>query len=237
MHERYAHGFLRGKRSTKRHLATASILVAGIVVIAAFVAAPSVASDLGGLCSGPQELTVGQWARYQTDVPLLARKMEARYAIVGREAVDGKDHYWLELTIGTAAGDMILQFLIPSYPFEPESLQRAVMKMNAALPAMEFPAAAAANLLANDNLSDPLRQACEASTSAVEESVTVPAGTFDAHRVPLKRLGKDIWVSPSVPFAVVKMVDSNGKGLELLDHGTGAESSITETPQKMPGSS
>ena len=52
-----------------------------------------------------------------------------------------------------------------------------------------------------------------------------------------KQLAKDIWVSPLAPFGVIKMTDADGKGLVLLDHGTGAESSITETPQKVPGSS
>ena len=43
-------------------------------------------------------------------------------------------------------------------------------------------------------------------------------------------------VSPDVPFGVIKLADADGKGLELLAYGTDAESSITETPQKMPGS-
>ena len=86
------------------------------------------------------------------------------------------------------------------------------------------------------HLSDPIRRACEAAESATKESISVAGGTFDAFRVPLKRLGKVIWVTPDVPFGVVKLADADGKGLELLAYGTDAESSITETPQKMPGS-
>ena len=130
---------------------------------------------------------------------------------------------------------MILQFLVSGYPYDPDSVQRAIGKMNPALPAMEYPGVMAATMATNDNLSEPMRMACEEEDNGVQESVTVPAGTFIALRIPLPRLGKDIWISPEVPFGVVKMVEPDGKGLELIAHGTGATSSITETPQKMPG--
>ena len=50
------------------------------------------AAELGGLCAGSRLLTVGQWAKYQSDVPFLTTMQESRLAIVGTEAVDGKDH-------------------------------------------------------------------------------------------------------------------------------------------------
>ncbi len=194
------------------------------------------ASDLGGLCDGTHQVTVGEWAKFATDVPFLTDKLEARYAIVGTEAFDGKDHYWLEVDIPTPAGSMILQFLIPEYPYDPSTVRRTVAKMNPELPAMEYPQALGATMQPHDNLSDPIRRACEAADSATKESITVAGGTFEAFRIPLKRLAKVIWVSPDVPFGVVKLADADGKGLELVAHGTDAESSITETPQKMPGS-
>ena len=54
------------------------------------LAGPAASSGLGELCDGTQQVTVGQWAQYQTDVPFLTAKMEARFAIVDTEAVDGK---------------------------------------------------------------------------------------------------------------------------------------------------
>ena len=63
----------------------------------------------------------------------------------------------------------------------------------------------------------------------------MPAGTFRALRVPARGLGKDIWISADVPFGVIKMAEPDGKGLELIAYGADAESSITETPQTMPG--
>jgi len=46
---------------------------------------------------------------------------------------------------------------------------------------------------------------------------------------------KDIWVSQDVPFGVVKIAERNGKGLELMEYGSNAESAIKEIPQKLPG--
>ena len=208
-----------------------------LATVASMLCAPAMtASDLGGLCDGNRQVTLGEWAKFATDVPFLKDKLEARYAIVGTEAFDGQDHYWLEVEIPTAGGSMILQFLVPGYPYDPSTVRKTVAKMSPDLPAMEYPQALGASMQPNDSLSDPIRGACEAADSATKESISVAGGTFDAFRIPLKRLGKVIWVSPDVPFGVVKLADADGKGLELVAHGTDAESSITETPQKIPGS-
>ena len=53
----------------------------------------------------------------------------------------------------------------------------------------------------------------------VQETVTVPAGTFSATRIPLRRMGKDIWLSSSVPFGIVKLADADDKGMQLIAYG------------------
>ena len=204
-------------------------------VLSALAASTVAASGLGPLCEENRQLTVGEWAKYAIDAPFLQDRMEARYAVVGAEAVEGTEHYWLELQVPTAGGDMILQFLVPGYPFDESNVAKAIAKMNPELPAMEYPAEFGASMRSNDNLSDPIRRACEEADSASRESITVGAGTFDAFRIRLERLAKDVWISPEVPFGVVKLADAEGKGLELVAFGTDAESSITETPQKFPG--
>jgi hypothetical protein len=67
-----------------------------------------------------------------------------------------------------------------------------------------------------------------------EESVTVPAGTFQALRYHDAKHEADTWVVPDRPFLMVK---AKGKDFELslVSSGDDAESSITETPQEMPG--
>ena len=52
------------------------------LVLLFLVTTPVFAAGPGILCGGHSSLTVGQWAKYQTDVPLLKTKMESRYAIV-----------------------------------------------------------------------------------------------------------------------------------------------------------
>ncbi len=99
------------------------------------------------------------------------------------------------------------------------------------MPPMEIPPGSAQK----DNLSDPIRLACEELEKGVPESVTVPAGTFSATRIPLRRLGKDIWLSTSVPFGIVKLVDADDKGMQLIAFGSDAEPAITEAPQTFPG--
>jgi hypothetical protein len=65
------------------------------------------------------------------------------------------------------------------------------------------------------------------------ESVTVPAGTFQALHI-RDNDGGEAWASKDLGmFAVVKVVSKDGMVMELTDRGTGAKSAITETPQPM----
>jgi hypothetical protein len=45
----------------------------------------------------------------------------------------------------------------------------------------------------------------------------------------------EIWVQPDLQFAMVKGILKDGGMMELTGQGTGAKSSITETPVAMPG--
>jgi hypothetical protein len=190
-------------------------------------------SSMSSVCDGVP-LTVGQWARFEFD-GFGSVTMTARYAIVGTEPVDGVEHYWLEFEVPMPTGNtsMIFKLLIPGWPYESESVRGAVMKMSTDLPAMEAPPEMAMNM-GKDNLSDPLVLAC-AEDEATPDSVTVPAGTFTATRNSPRSYGRDVWLSSEVPFGLVKTAEPDGKGLRLLEFGTGAESAITETPQRMPG--
>lgn len=79
-----------------------------------------------------------------------------------------------------------------------------------------------------------LGKVCEGVTLEGEESVTVPAGTFKALRYHSSEYDSDTWVVPKRPFFMVK---TKGKDFELglTSSGGGARSSLTETPQEMPG--
>lgn len=193
-----------------------------------------VAADIGELCSGSTGLLDGQWARYATDAPLMKERVESRHAIVGMEA----GHYWMEFEAVTpmGSGAVIMKILIPGWPYAVGSVKRALMQLPRvegmdSMPPMEMPPSA----VQKDNLSDPIRMACEELDKGFPEQVTVAAGTFNAMRIPVRQLGKDVWLSSSVPFGIVKMADTDNKGTELMAFGSDAQSAIIESPQRLPG--
>ncbi|HEX2149332.1 MAG TPA: hypothetical protein VHI31_04050, partial [Actinomycetota bacterium] len=129
--------------------------------------------------------------------------------------------------------NMIYQILTPGNPAEVDEAQEIVfkpgdkqaMRMNGMMMKMIRGQLKKNSILAN---------LCEGIAPAGEESVTVPAGTFKAIRYHDSKHDADTWVVPDRPFVMVK---SKGKDFELslAASGDGAKSSITETPQEMPG--
>ena len=70
------------------------------------------------------------------------------------------------------------------------------------------------------------------------------AGNFPKHRtirdfraLHLKHphSGQEFWVQPDLEFAMVRATMEDGGVMELTGQGTGAKSSITETPTEIPG--
>jgi hypothetical protein len=78
-----------------------------------------------------------------------------------------------------------------------------------------------------------LSNICEGVAPAGEETVEVPAGSFKTSKLHNAKYETDTWVSPKVPFYMVKSVGKD-YDLSLAKVGDGAKSSITETPQEMP---
>jgi len=190
-----------------------------------------IAAGIGSLCDGTEGLTTGQWASYSTDAGFMGMKtkVKGRYAIVATE----DNHYWMEIESAMPVGDsgMIIKILIPGWPYTNETVKRSLMQMPRmegmdAMPPMEMSPGSSQM----DSLSGPIRMACEEIETGVLESVTVEAGTFNATRISLKQLGKDIWLSTTVPFGIVQLVDEQGDGVELIAYGSDAEPAITEMP-------
>ncbi len=191
------------------------------------------ASGIGELCSGSISLSDGQWARFAVDAPLIKNRLDSRYAIVGTEGSD----YWMEFEIATPMGNgsTIMKVLIPSWPYVEGAVKRVMMQLPMvegmeAIPPMEMPPSS----MRNNDVAEPIRMACAELENGVEESLTVTAGTFNTTRIPLRSLGKDIWLSSDVPFGLVKMADTDDKGMELMAFGSDAEPGITAEPQTIP---
>ncbi|MDX1406368.1 MAG: hypothetical protein R3192_17685 [Woeseiaceae bacterium] len=179
-------------------------------------------------------LSEGQWASFAVDAPFMAEKLDSRYAIVATEGSD----YWMEYEVAVPMGDgkTIMRILIADWPYDEGAIKRAMMQLPIgqgaeAMPPMEMPPSS----IKNEDPANPVRMACAELENGVAETVTVAAGTFEATRVSLRRLAKDIWLSSDVPFGIVKFADANDKGMELVAFGTDAEAAITAQPQKIPG--
>jgi hypothetical protein len=176
---------------------------------------------------------VGQWAEYQG--LMKQDPYTLRYAVVGAEQREGKRMKWLELRMVGEQQDktMVYQVLTPGTPAEMDQAQEIIFKPGDK-PAMKLNPMMMNMIRGQLNKNSVLGNMCEGVSLAGKESVTVPAGTFKALRYHNDKYESDTWVVPNRPFFMIK---SKGKDFEmsLVSSGDGAQSSITETPQEMPG--
>jgi hypothetical protein len=203
--------------------------LAGVLVLAAAPRAQAQNDCLADL----KMPAVGQWAEYTGTMK--KDPYTLRYAVVGAEERNGKAMRWLELKMAGKKQDqnVIYQVLTPGNPAEMDMVEEIVFKPGDK-PAMKMNGMMMKMLRGQLEKSSVLANLCEGVAPAGEESVTVPAGTFQAIRYHDSKHDADTWVVPDRPFVMVK---SKGKDFELslAAEGDGAESSITETPGEMPG--
>ena len=175
---------------------------------------------------------VGTWAEYSMVHKNKTTAM--RYAVVGSEAREGKDLKWLELRMVSDRPDtMVYQMLTPGSPSEMTQVQEIIMKPGKR-PAMKMNSMMVGMIRGQLEKNSMLSNLCEGVTVVGEETVEVPAGSFKAVKMHNAKHESDAWVSSKVPFYMVK---SQAKDVEisLVKTGDGAKSSITETPEEMPG--
>lgn len=211
-------------------------VVTTIVALGFFALAPAdlFAQDMASICSGLADVEVGDWATYEVDTGDQQHTM--RFAFLPEGAAGGEGQ-WFEVSMNIAGQDMVLQLLVPGWPFGPDDVQGLVMK-TAGQPAMRIPASMMSMIQGQMDLPlSDLLESCAGSEFLGTESVEVPAGTFDAHHIrPTDENFDqgDVWVSGDVPFGLVKAESPDGSMI-LIDSGNGATSTIAETPQDMPG--
>ncbi len=209
--------------------------LAATVLVTTSLAAQS-AKDV---CSAIGHLKVGQWS----EVRVNSDSSAMRFAAVGTEQQDGKTYYWIELKGSDPThGTMIAQYLVPGFPFQFADVKAIIMKMGDA-PAMRLPEQmiqAMSERMPHDAAMN-LAARCASAKVVGWENVTVAAGTFHALHVqdttsaPGAATGGrgDFWVSPDVPFGLVKATDPHSGTIELVGTGKDAKSSITEPPQTL----
>jgi hypothetical protein len=155
-----------------------------------------------------------------------SKKTSMEIAIVGKESVDGKDGYWLEMSFENAerGGEMVIKHLIV-LDGQQTHVVRAIMQMPGMAP-MEMP---------TQMMQRNATQTADVRTDAQDlgrESVTVPAGTFSCEHYRAKD-GGDVWAAPDLPpYGLVKF-QGKDSSMVLTKVITDAKDKITGTPQPM----
>lgn len=209
--------------------------LAALGLIAALPAAAA-AQDMAAICADLEQASVGDWAEYEMDTPQGAGTMRFALIAEGAGATPGP---WFELSGSVGGQNQVLQFRVDDWPFEPQDIQAAVVKMGGQ-PAMSLPEAVLAQMRSQASLPmGDLSESCRRSELLGDESVAVPAGTFDSHKIrpAMDEANQDpdatVWMSRDVPFGIVKTEGADGS-MRLAASGDDATSSISEAPQAAP---
>lgn len=179
--------------------------------------------------SGVWHPVVGTGAAYET-TKTDGTKVQLEITVVGKEDVDGKPAYWMEIAGSDPRS---------SAPFYAKSLMtvtdntvtstRMVMQMPGQDP-MEMDMSMGP-MGRRTQQSSPIDIADKAEALG-SESVTVPAGTFTCQHYRMKDGSGEAWISDKVgPWSLVKSV-SKGDTMVLTKSITDAKDHITGTPKK-----
>lgn len=209
-----------------------AFLAALALVVAAV--APLAAQDQAAACAAVMDSEVGYWAEFDLSGTSGGEVSSLRFAMV--ERAGEADKTWYEFSANTNQGPVIVQLDVPGWPFETTDVTGVIVKMTGQ-PAMRLPNEMLSMMQQQmgDNPMADFADKCEASAVLGNEDVEVPAGTFSTIHLQSADDGSEAWISPDVPFGIIKGTVPDGGVLELKGFGTDAESSIPEEPQSMPG--
>jgi len=176
---------------------------------------------------------VGKWAEYTT--VMNDKPGRLRYAVIGTERRGGVPMKWIEMRITgeNTARNLTYQLLTPGEPKDVGKTEEVILK-SGDRQALKMGGAMMGMMRGQLENNSVLSNLCEGVTLVGEESVTVPAGTMKTFHFHNTKYDTDAWVSPKVPFIMVKFVAKHHT-MELASTGDGAKSSIAETPKEMTG--
>ncbi len=207
---------------------------------AALAASPPAAPEVPQLFGNFQPVP-GAWSEYTVVDKHTGAKTHMRMAIVGQEG----DGHWYEVLNDDGQSKNVVKMLVVGDPEDPNNIRRMILK-SGDNPATEMPRdfVAMGRRMAAHMFERRSGVPAEAppglkAEEAGRRSVTVPAGTFSVqvHRI-VDAQGK-VYATydfdPAVlPFGVVTSATEKNT-MELLGHGSGATSRITETPVPLAG--
>lgn len=202
-----------------------------LATLALLGTAPLAAQSGACAARGPKLPAAGGWAEYKTDSATL------RLAYIGKDAKGER----LEMSMdrpargGRPGGPMVIQLAVPSYPYQMSDATEVIIQSGTEPPmklSEQMLGMMRSRMPNAPQISDEM---CARMIEVGKERVTVPAGTFETTHYRDTTRSSDAWISPSVPFGMVKAT-GEGRTVELLASGTGAKTKITGTPQEMgPG--
>lgn len=204
-----------------------AVLGAALALVAHTTSVP--AQDLEQMCSEFSPPELGQWSLYEATGE--GETARIRFAVVPKW--DAADVRLLELKI-TGDETLILQVNMPTET----QAERVVVMKGGDQPAMLMPPHLVAMMRSQMKFTRPdeIMAECMTAEFLSRETIEVPAGTFETYRIRPVGGEKDqmAWISTRIPFGIVK-AEGGGGSMILQGFGDGAESSITEVPQPMPG--
>jgi hypothetical protein len=169
---------------------------------------------------------VGSGGVYEVS-PKQGDKSKMEIAVVGKEDVEGKTGYWLEMVMNSprADGEIVVKHLIVLDGDRTE-VKRMIMQPPGQDP-MEMPMQMIQRQGRGSQQADVRKDAELVGT----ESLTTPAGTFSCDHYRMKDGSADVWVSAKViPYGLVKSV-AGETTMTLIRVVTDAKDRITGTPR------
>ena len=201
------------------------LIAAGLGILFGGTAIAQMGMRSGPSVRGVWNPVVGSGAAYSIEQKG-GEKSEMEMAVVGKESVDGKDGYWLELTVQSPRheGQMVMKSLMvldgPN-----TTTNRVIMQPPGQQP-MEMPMMMMQQRGATTHPADITTSAEDVGS----ESVTTPAGTFTCEHYRMKDGSADIWIAKNVaPYGLVKATGKDSTTV-LTRVITNAKDKITGTP-------
>jgi hypothetical protein len=139
--------------------------------------------------------------------------------VIGKESVDGKEGFWMQISSSAADGKILLaKALISKDDFQP----RKIIFQMPGQGAMEMPFNPSATR--DQKMADSMSEWHSVGT----ETITVPAGTFVCEHWRNDTKGSDMWASDKVtPFGMVKEVTKSSTMVLTKQ--------LTDVTDKIPG--
>jgi hypothetical protein len=204
--------------------------VFGIPFLGAVLAAAPLLGQMGPqipTLAGIWNPVVGVGAVYETTRGNDNQKGQLTIAVVGKETVEGKDAFWMELITDQRGQPMVIQSLILKDGAVLKTMKIAMQMGDK--PPMDM-TAMMGGMMGGHTMVPSSADFREKADHVGMESVTTPAGTIEADHWKNKDGSGDAWLSPTVPpWGLVKSV-SKGNSMVILKVLTDAKSHFNGKP-------